>query len=80
MLLEGILEKAVFEIHGAEVVAELAFQLDSLVSLVGTLHECQPLQELLGGLFGATLLAQLHTFIIEGLGLLQSLGWAIAGK
>ena len=64
MLLEGILEKAVFEIHGPEVVAELAFQLDGLGSLVRTLHQCQPLQELLGGLLGAALLAQLYAFFI----------------
>ena len=80
VLLEGILEEAVFEVHGAEVVAELAFQLDGLGGLVRALHESQPLQELLGGLLGAPLLAQLHTFIIEGLGLLKALGWAVAGS
>ena len=79
MLLEGILEKPVFEIHRAEVVAKLTFQLDGFGSLLRTLHQGQPLQELLGSLLGATLLAQFGTFFIESLRLFHALRWAVAG-
>jgi len=80
VLLEGILKEAVFEVHGTKVVAELAFQLDGFIGFIRTLHEGQPLQEFLGSLFGAALLAQLYAFIIEGLGLLKALGWAVTGS
>ena len=62
--LEGIVEEAMFVVHRAKIVFELAFEAEVFGGWFAALHQREGLQETLGGLFREALLAQFGTFFI----------------